>query len=125
MSVIYVAKSAALQAWASDVGLTKNIYKVGVSPAATAAEAIEALNGVRYAGRTDWTPLKAQAVDHISEDEALSRLNGKEAAIDPVYYPQLRGASGIFKVKLANVENHFIIESALAGRAQGEATDSK
>ena len=115
MTVIYVAKSATLQAWASDVGLTKHVYKVGVSEA-TPAEAIAALNDERHAGRADWTLVKALTVETVSEEDALRRLGGKETAVDPLYYPQIKGARGIFKIKPANAENHFIIESALAGR---------
>lgn len=115
MTVIYVAKSATLQAWASDVGLTKYVFKLGFSQA-TAAEAIAALNHERHAGRTDWTLVKALLVDAVDEEQALRRLSGKETNVDPLYYPQLKGARGIFKIKPANAENHFIIESALAGR---------
>lgn len=115
MTVIYVAKSASLQAWASDVGLTKHVYKLGVSEAAP-AEAIQALNDERHAGRNDWTLVKALAVDVAREEDALSRLARKETAIDPGYYPQIKAARGIFKIKPANAENHFIIESALNGR---------
>ena len=115
MIVIYVAKSASLQTWASDVGLTKNIYKLGVSEE-PAAKAVAALNAARHAGRTDWTLVKAQDAADADEDAALSRLGRKEIRVDPTYYAQLKGAGDIFKVKLANAENHFIIESALAGR---------
>lgn len=115
MSIIYVAKSAALQAWASDVGLTKHVFKVGVSDLAP-AQAIDALNAEHHAGRTDWALVKALSVDAVSEDDARRRLAVKETAVDPAYYPQLKGAGGIYKIKPANVENHFIIESALAGR---------
>ncbi len=115
MTVIYVAKSASLQTWASDVGLTKHIYKVGVSDEAAAA-AVVALNAARHAGRTDWTLVKAQDAADLDEEDALSRLGRKETRVDPLYYPQLKGAGGIYKLKPANAENHFIIESALAGR---------
>lgn len=115
MTVIYVAKSATLQTWASDVGLTKHVFKVGVSEAPP-AETIETLNAEHHAGRTDWTLVKALSAAAVSEDEALRRLSSKETALDPTYYPQIKGARGIFKIKPANAENHFIIESALAGR---------
>jgi hypothetical protein len=115
MTVVYVAKSASLQTWASDVGLTKHVYKIGVSEAKP-AETIQALNDEGHAGRSDWTLVKALSVDAAQEDDALRRLASKETAIDPTYYPQIKAARGIFKIKPANAENHFIIESALNGR---------
>ncbi len=115
MTIIYVAKSASLQTWASDVGLTKHLYKIGITEI-DAPAAIAALNANRFAGRSDWTMVKQQRIDNVNEADALSRLGQKETAIDSTYYPQLKGAEGIFKIKPVNVENHFIIESALAGR---------
>ena len=35
--------------------------------------------------------------------------------VDPNYYPRLRGATGIFRVKVANVANHLLVKRALAG----------
>ena len=114
MATIFVATSKSLQAWGSDVGLTKFLFKVDVTPEAAEA-AVARMNSDRHGGRDDWILLKAEATDR-TQAEALSRIGAKETAIDPVYYPQLKGAGGIFKVKPANAENHFFIESALAGR---------
>lgn len=114
MATIFVAMSKSLQGWGSDVGLTKFLYKVGLAPE-SGADAIAWMNAERHAGRDDWTLLKAETSER-SEAEALAKLGGKETAVDPRYYPQLKGAVGIFKVKPSNVENHFLIESALAGR---------
>lgn len=114
MLEIYVAASRSLQAWGGDVGLTKHLYKLGVSPDGADA-ALAHLNGERCAGRTDWKLVRRQEVEGIEEAAALARLARKEMAIDPDYYPQLKGAAGIFKVKLANVENHVLLRQALAG----------
>jgi hypothetical protein len=114
MATIFVASSKSLQAWGSDVGLTKHLFKVDVTP--EAAEAVVArMNADRHAGRDDWTLLKAETTEK-SLGDALAKISAKETAVDPLYYPQIKGAGGIFKVKLTNVENHFFIESALAGR---------
>ena len=114
MATIFVATSKSLQAWGSDVGLTKYLFKVGVSEE-TAEDAVARMNADRHGGRDDWTLLKAEATEK-AQAEALARIANKETAVDPLYYPQIKGAGGIFKVKPTNAENHFFIESALAGR---------
>lgn len=114
MSTLFVAASAGLQAWAGDVGLTKFVYAVGIVDQ-PGEEAIEALNAGRHAGRGDWKLIGEQAVDGLSEAEALDRLRAKETLIDPRYYPQIKGAPGIVKVKLSNVENALMVQRALAG----------
>ena len=114
MAEIYVAVSRSLQAWAGDVGLTKHLYKLGVASDGAEA-ALARLTSERCAGRTDWKLVRRQEVEGIDEAAALARVARKEMAIDPDYYPQLKGAAGIFKVKLANVENHVLLRIALAG----------
>lgn len=54
-------------------------------------------------------------MEGIEEAGALARVAEKEMTIDPDYYPQLKGAAGIFKVKLVNVENYVLVRKALAG----------
>jgi hypothetical protein len=114
MADIYVAVSRSLQAWAGDVGLTKHVYKLGLAPDGAEA-ALARLTAERCGGRTDWKLVRKQAVEGMDEATVLARVAGKEMAVDPDYYPQLKGAAGIFKVKLANVENHILLRQALAG----------
>ncbi|MGH6933321.1 MAG: hypothetical protein ACREEE_12915 [Dongiaceae bacterium] len=115
MPVLYVATSKNLSKWASDVGLSKFIYKVGVAEE-KAEEAIAALNAEAFAGESDWTLVKKQAID-VGPDEAsvIDRLSARERMIDPVIYPKIKGARGIFKVKVSNVANDALITRALAG----------
>lgn len=114
MAEIYVAVSRSLQAWAGDVGLTKHVYKLGI--AADGAEtALARLISAGCAGRTDWKLVRKQQVEEVDEAAALARVARKEMAIDPTYYPRLKGAEGIFKVKIDNVENHVLVRQALAG----------
>jgi len=108
MPFIYVATSKANQEWGADVGLGKNLYKVGV---ADAPETVLA----GFAGQADWKILKTEETE-LSEDDALSRLGRKEKAVDPNYYPKLRGAQGLFKVTIANVENSLLVALALDGK---------
>lgn len=115
MPAIYVAMSPSQQAWAADVGLTQHVYKVGISDVG-ATEAIDALNQERHAGRTDWTLLCEQAGDYVDEIATLDRVGRRETLVDPTYYPQLKNASGIFKVKVANVEKQILVRDALAGK---------
>lgn len=107
MAVLYVAKSANLLKWASDVGLGKHVYKVGVAEDPVAA----LIDG--FAGETDWAVIKTQDAGDLTEAEAIQRLSRKEEAVNPSYYPRLRGAEGIFKVKQANVENSLFVSRML------------
>jgi hypothetical protein len=114
MGEIYVAASRSLQAWAGDVGLTKHLYKLGVAEDGADA-AVARLATERCAGRTDWKLVRKREAEGLDEATALARVAGKEMAIDPTYYPQLKSADGLFKVKLTNVENHVLLRQALAG----------
>jgi len=112
MPILYVARSSKLGRWASDVGLGKNIYKVGVAEGDP-----KALAGAGWAGETDWTIVRKTAVEGLSEAEALDRLGRKEKMIDPNLYPKLKGAAGVFRLTPAQVENHILVTRALAGQS--------
>jgi hypothetical protein len=113
MSTIYVARSVKAGKWASDVGLGKHIYKLGVSDGDPKAEA-----AAGWAGETDWSIVKAEPVEDLSEDEAIDRLAGKERMIDPNLYPKLKGARGVFRLNEVKVENHFVVARALSGESE-------
>jgi len=115
VSTVFVARSRALQNWASDVGLTLHVYKVGVAENGAEA-AVEALNAGTHAGRADWELLAGEEADGLDEAAAIEKVALKETLVDPTYYPQIKRAPGIFKVKPANVENHFIVREALEGQ---------
>ena len=117
MTVIFIATSRNLAGWAADVGLTKHVYKLGVAED-SADDAIASLNDEAFAGESDWRLLKQQEVDDLEEAGAVERLAKKEKMIDPNYYPKIRGAIGIFKVKIGNVANHLLVKRALAGDEQ-------
>jgi hypothetical protein len=110
MGVIYVARSAKFSKWASDVGLSKHVFKVGCTDAP-----VKELVAAGWAGETDWTLVKQQPAEGVTEAEVLERLTRKEKPVDPRYYPRLKDAAGIFKVDPTHVENHMVVTRALAG----------
>jgi hypothetical protein len=114
MAVIYVARSERLAEWGAEVGLTKHIYKVGLADD-SAESTLKALNDAAHAGETDWKLVKKQAVDGVDETTAIERLSRKEKMVDPAFYPRIKGAPGIFKVKVPNVENFWLVRRALDG----------
>lgn len=110
MRVLYVARSARLGRWASDVGLGRHVYKVGV-----AEEDPKALAAGGWAGETDWIIVRRREIKGLSEDEALTKLARSEKMIEPNLYPKLKGASGVFRLTAPRVENHLLVTRALAG----------
>jgi hypothetical protein len=113
MATLYVASSKGLANWGSDHGLTKHLYKVGVTDG-NAENAIAALNAEQVAGHEDWKLAKKADIDG-DEATALARVAAKEKPVDPNYYPGIKKASGIFKVKLANVESRMLVQQTLRG----------
>lgn len=110
MAVLYVARSAKLSRWASDVGLGKHVYKVGLS-----ADDPKALAEAGWAGETDWKIVGREDIEGLTEEAAIDRLARKEKMIDPNIYPKLKGAAGVFRLPAASVENHILVSRALAG----------
>jgi hypothetical protein len=108
---LYVARSARLGKWAWEVGLSKNVFKVGY-----AEDKPEAAIAAGWAGETDWKLVKKQPADGLTEDQVIARIAAKERLIDPKLYPKLKGAMGIFKVSTTNAENHILIRESLANR---------
>ena len=107
MAEIYVARSPKLGKWASDVGLGKNVFKVGV------ADDPKALIEAGWAGETDWALLKKQAIDGLDDETVIERLARKGKMIDPTYYPKIKGTRGIFRLTPEQVENHIMIARAM------------
>lgn len=120
MASIYVARSVKAGKWASDVGLGKHIYKLGVTdddPKQVAA--------LGWAGESDWSIVRAEAVEGLDEEEAIDRMASKERMIDPNLYPRLKGARGVFRVNPVKVENHIVVGRALAGESDLKALKLK
>ena len=114
MGTIYVARSNGLSQWGYDVGLSKHLYKVGYTD-----DDAKAAVAAGWAGESDWTLVKKQdGVDGLSEEQIIERLARKEKMIDPNLYPRIKGTRGIYKVLPARVENHILVQRALAGQEE-------
>lgn len=121
MPVIFVAKSKSLEKWGADHGLTKHVYKLGVA-ADSGEAAVERLNAEALGGRIDWKLVSEKEVEAAegavaAEAEVLARLAKKAKAVDPAYYPGLKGARGIFKIKPVDIERSVLVGQAVAGEA--------
>jgi hypothetical protein len=109
MATLYVARSAALCQWGSDVGLGKNIYKIGITD-----EPVKKMVAAGWAGEQDWKLIASQPIEGTDEAAMLEVLTRKAKPIDPKYYPRIRDTAGLFKIEPAHVENHMLITRALA-----------
>lgn len=110
MPVLFVARSVKLSRWAYDVGQGKHVYKVGIADGDP-----KALAAAGWAGETDWKIVKSREVEGLGEEEAIARLAKKERMLDPSLYPKLKGATGVFRLRAEQVENHILVTRALAG----------
>jgi hypothetical protein len=112
MPIIFVAHSKQAAAWGADVGLGKNIFLLSVAEDADAANAFLA---AKPCGAEDWVLVKKEERDEVDASALQDKLAFKEKRVDPNLYPRLRGFTGLFKVKLENVENHLMVKMALDG----------
>ena len=119
MPTVYVAASATIAAWAADVGLSKHVYKLGLAEG-KAKEIADALTEEGFGGVTDWKVIASREVEAADEAALCDRLAKREKAVDPTYYPKVKGARGLFRVKIGNVENSILVARALAGEERLE-----
>lgn len=116
MPVVFVAKSKGLEQWGADHGLTKHVYKIGLAEDSAEA-AIERMNANTVAGHADWKLVKKKDVEAVEEAALYANLAKSQRAVDPAYYPGIKGARGIFKVKPMDVERSALVGQAVAGEA--------
>ena len=108
-----MARSKTLSQWGYDVGLSKHIYKIGVTDSA-----VKDIVAAGWAGEVDWVLVKKQDDAEIAEDDIIARVAAREKMIDPNLYPRIRDTPGIFKIMPTKVENHFMVSRALAGEPE-------
>ena len=121
MATLFVARSPKLCDWGADVGLSKHLFRVGLTQ--EPAKSFVAASG--WAELDDWILVKQQAVpEGLTEETVAARLARKARPVDPALYPRLRGATGIYKVLPAHVESRRLIVQALdaAGDPSQEAS---
>src|SRR6185437_5803448 len=73
MGTIYVARSATFSEWASDVGLSKNVFKLGYTD-----EPPEEVVKANWGGAEDWTIVKKKAADSLDEAEMVANSMATE-----------------------------------------------
>lgn len=115
MPSLYVAFSPAMQEWGSDVGISKHLYKAGLTGEDPKA-VVDDLNAEGYAGQKDWQLAGARAVDGVEEDGFLTRLGERQKTVDPLYYPKIKGAKDIVKLDQRKVEANLVIKRTMEGR---------
>jgi hypothetical protein len=114
LGTIFVARSKTLGDWGYDVGLSKHIYKVGLTDGP-----VKDVIAAGWCGVTDWVLVKKQdGVDGIDEDGIIEKLAKKQKMIEPKLYPRIRDTKGIFKIVPGQVENHLLVTRALAGEPE-------
>ncbi len=112
MNTAYILKSKKLQDWGHSIGITKYIYKFGLT-SDNVKELIIHYNSILYAGKDDWSLILSRSIEEISEDNLINKLTSSIELLDPNYYPQIRDTKGIFRVKKDKVENSVFIKKAL------------
>lgn len=111
MATVFVARSKTLSDWGYDVGLSKNIYKIGLTE-----KPVKDVVAAGWAGITDWTLVqKRDGVEGVTEDELIARVAAKVKAVDPKLYPKIRDTAGIFRVVPTQVENSILVARTMAG----------
>lgn len=110
MAFVYTARSVNLCRWASDVGLGKHVFKLGVADDKAAAGAA-ILAG--WAGETDWKLVAGREAE-ATEDEAIAHAAQRDKMIDPGLYPRIRGTTGLFRLTELAVLNAMLIGAAAA-----------
>ena len=115
MPTIFVASSPAMQEWGSDAGISKHLYRVGLTDDDVKA-AVDEMNAETYAGQKDWVLTGSGAVESMDADGLLKRLAERQKVVDPLYYPKIKGAKDIVRIDQRKVEANIVIKRTMEGR---------
>ncbi len=115
MSIVYVAMSNAMQEWGADVGVSKQLYKVGYAEG-DPLDAIKLLNDENYAGHSDWQLAGSREVEGLDTETVFERACERQKVLDPLYYPRIKGAKDIVRLDQRKVEAHIVIKKTMEGR---------
>lgn len=116
MSVIYVASSKTLSNWGASVGISKSLYRVGLADD-DAADEIAEMNSQKVAAADDWKLVRSAEAGDLDAATLAERLAAADIVVDPAYYPKLRRAEGIVRIRPETVENSLLVEKAMANEA--------
>ena len=75
------------------------------------------MNDGRAAAADDWKLVRSIEAGGLVADELAKRLAAAGIVIDPDYYPKLRRAANIVRVRPETVENSLLVEKAMANEA--------
>lgn len=115
MSIIYVAGSKTLSNWGASVGISKSLFRVGIAD--NDSDIVAALNAEKIAAADDWKVIGTADGGDLSEADLDTRFAEAAIIVDPAYYPKLRGARGVVRLRPETVENSLLVEKAMANEA--------
>ena len=115
MPIVYIAMSNAMQEWGADVGVSKQLYKVGFADT-DPQEAVQGLCDENYAGHSDWQLAASREVDGLDTETVLQRAGERQKVLDPLYYPRIKGANDIVRLDQRKVEANIVIKKTMEGR---------
>lgn len=116
MPIVYVAMSITMQEWGADVGVSKQLYKIGLTDG-NPQDAIGELCGESYAGHTDWQLAASREAEGVDAETILQRAGERQKVLDPLYYPRIKGAKDIVKLDQRKVEANIVIKKTMEGKA--------
>lgn len=115
MSTVYIAMSPTMQEWGSDAGISKHLYKIGVTDEKP-EDAVKTLSEEGYAGQKDWELAGSREVEGLDPEAMMKRLGDRQKMVDPLYYPKIKGAKDIVRIDQRKVEAHIVIKRTMEGR---------
>ena len=120
MPAVFIARSVTQQEWGESVGISKHLYKIGLAEGdgkQAAADAVNTLNEESYAGLSDWQLVGSKKLDFDDDEAVIAYFADRQKMIDPLYYPRLKGARGIFRVDVKGIEASRLIKRTMEGKS--------